>query len=354
MKMPNGFGSVYKLSGKRRNPWMARKTIGWENNDETQQSKQLYVTIGYFPTRQEALTALVNYNENPYDIKADSITFEQVYDKWSAGYFPTLGGMSSIRTITCAYNYCEPLYKIRMKDIRVSHLEQTIKNAVVGDSTKGRIKSLFNMMYRYAMKHEIVDKDYASLCDGVKKPKPQIVRIPFSDTEIAVLWKNTAFPFVDMVLVGIFSGFRPQELATLKVSDIDLDAKTIIGGLKTDAGRNRVVPIHPLIIELVESNCNKAISSGGLYLFNDEEGQQGTHLTYDKYRGRFTKIMKKLHMEHKPHDTRHTFITKAKAVNVDEYILKLIVGHAIEDITEKVYTHRTLEQLHHEIQKIKG
>ncbi len=37
---------------------------------------------------------------------------------------------------------------------------------------------------------------------------------------------------------------------------------------------------------------------------------------------------------------------------MDEYILKLIVGHAIEDITEKVYTHRTIEQLKSEMAKI--
>lgn len=38
---------------------------------------------------------------------------------------------------------------------------------------------------------------------------------------------------------------------------------------------------------------------------------------------------------------------------MNEYILKLIVGHAIEDTTEKVYTHRTIEQLREEIEKIK-
>ena len=63
--------------------------------------------------------------------------------------------------------------------------------------------------------------------------------------------------------------------------------------------------------------------------------------------------MKRVNMNHKPHDTQHTFITKAKAVNMNEYILKLIVGHAIDDITEKTYTHRTIEDLHREIQKIK-
>lgn len=66
-------------------------------------------------------------------------TFSDVYEKWTASYFPTIGA-SSTRTITAAYRYCKPLYDIRMKDIRVEHLEQTILNVDVGNSTKGRIK----------------------------------------------------------------------------------------------------------------------------------------------------------------------------------------------------------------------
>ena len=353
MKLPNGFGSVYKLSGKRRCPWVAAKTFGWELNEATGNAKQIQRPIGYYPTRQEAMTALVNYNENPYDIDTERITFSEVYDKWTEAYFPTLGGKSSIRTITAAYKYCKPLYNMRMRDIRVNHLEQTIKDAKVGDSTKGRIKSIFNLMYRYAMKHEIVDKDYSALCDGVKRAKPQIVRIPFSDDEIAALWEHIEFPFADMVLIGIYSGWRPQELAVLKIADINLDANTYVGGLKTDAGKNRIVPIHPIVRDLVKKNCDKATALGSEYLFNDEDGQHGTHLTYDKYRGRWKKVMKRLNLDHKPHDTRHTFITKAKVAGVDEYLLKMMVGHAINDITEKTYTHRTIEELHHEMQKIK-
>ena len=45
--------------------------------------------------------------------------------------------------------------------------------------------------------------------------------------------------FTDMVLIGIYSGWRPQELAILQVKDIDLESDTMFGGLKTDAGRNR-------------------------------------------------------------------------------------------------------------------
>ncbi len=242
---------------------------------------------------------------------------------------------------------------MRMRDIRVNHLEQTIKDATVGANTKGRMKILFNLMYKYAMKHEIVYKDYAALCDSIKKPKLEIVRIPFSDEEIKRLWDDIHFPFADMVMIGIFTGFRPQELAILKVEDVDFENLTIQGGLKSEAGRNRVVPIHLAILELVKKNYDQAQAMHSDHLFNDEFGQQGTFLTYDKYRGRFNKVMKRMNMNHKPHDTRHTFITTAKAVEMHEYILKLIVGHAVEDITEKTYTHRTIEDLHREIQKIK-
>ena len=71
-----------------------------------------------------------------------------------------------------------------------------------------------------------------------------------------------------MILVGIYSGWRPQELATLKITDIDLEANTMKGGMKTDAGKNRVVPIHPIIHPLIE----KRFSPENEFLFNDDNG----------------------------------------------------------------------------------
>lgn len=355
-KLPNGYGTIYKMSGKRSRPYRAMKTDKWIIDPVTGKSKQIRSTIGYYQSREDAMIALANYNENPYDIKADSITFSEVYEKWSENYFPTLSNPSSVRTVTAAYAYCNDLYDMRMKDIKVSHLEGTILNAQVGDSTKSRIKSLFNMMYKYAVAHDIVEKDYASVMfangNPIKRSRTKEV-IPFSQEEIFLLWDNLDnIAFADMILIGIYSGWRPQELAILKVADIDLEAGTMLGGLKTDAGKNRIVPIHPLIKPLIENRIKEATAMQSEFLFNDANGQQGTYMTYDKYRKRFEKVMKYLKLTHRPHETRHTFITKAKACNVDEYILKLIVGHTIDDITEKVYTHRTIDQLRAEMEKI--
>lgn len=355
-KLPNGYGTIYKMSGKRSKPYRAMKTDKWIIDPVTGKSKQIRFTIGYYQSREDAMIALANYNENPYDIKADSITFSEVYEKWSENYFPTLSNPSSVRTVTAAYAYCNGLYDMRMKDIKVSHLEGTILNAQVGDSTKSRIKSLFNMMYKYAVAHDIVEKDYASVMfangNPIKRSRTKEV-VPFSQEEIFLLWDNLDnIAFADMILTGIYSGWRPQELAILKVADIDLEAGTMLGGLKTDAGKNRIVPIHPLIKPLIENRIQEATDMQSEFLFNDVNGQQGTYMTYDKYRKRFEKVMKYLKLTHRPHETRHTFITKAKACNVDEYILKLIVGHTIDDITEKVYTHRTIDQLRAEMEKI--
>lgn len=354
-KLPNGYGTIYKMPGKRSKPFRAVKTDKWVLDATTGKSKQIRITVGYYATREEAMIALADFNENPYDIKADSITFSEVYEKWSENYFPTLSNPSSIRTVKAAYAYCNGLYNMRMRDIRVSHLEGTVLNADVGDSTKSRIKSLFNMMYKYAVAHDIVDKDYAAVMfangNPIKRERTKEV-VPFTQEEVSLLWDNINVAFADMVLIGIYTGWRPQELAILKVADIDLEAGTMLGGLKTDAGKNRIVPIHSLIRPLIENRMREAATMQSEFLFNDANGQQGTYMTYDKYRHRFEKVMKCLKMQHRPHETRHTFISKAKAYNVDEYILKLIVGHAIDDITEKVYTHRTIEQLKAEMEKI--
>lgn len=351
MRLPNGTGGISKLPGNRRNPWRARVTKAWIVNEETQKATQQFLTIGYYPSRKAALQALMKYHQNPYDISVNTITFEELYEKWSEQHFPTITRSAS-RTLISAYNHSAPLHKMRFKDIRPNHMEKTILASGMSSSMKARMKSLYNLLFRYAIKMDIVEKDYARLCDNIPQEPPKIIRTPFSMEEIAVLKDNLCFPFVDMVLIGIYTGWRPQELSTLKCSNINLDKQTICGGMKTDAGKNRVIPIHPAIRGLIIKRLEHAESMKSNFLFNDEYGQQGTYMTYDKYRGRFKKIMQRFHLEHKPHDTRHTFISLAKQYEMNEYILKMIVGHTIQDLTEKVYTHRSFEQVIAEMNKI--
>lgn len=373
MRRANGTGNIYKMKGgKRRKPWRVRVTVGWELNPKTGRCKQNLKTLGYYASRAEAEAALVAYQECPYDLNTKDITFKELYEQWTEDYFKKLTSISSERTITSAYRYCSGLYNMKMRDIRIYHLQECMdKGYIIPDRgkekgqkryasacTKGRIKSMFNLMFDWAYAREIVDRNYARAFELDKETKIKQVREKrkntiFSNEEIDLLWKNVdKIAFVDMVLCGIYSGWRPQELAILKIKDIDLELQVMYGGMKTDAGKDRCVPIHPLIQPLIEKRYAEAKELGSNYLFSDINGQQGIYMTYDKYRGRFNKVVERLQMDHHPHETRHTFITKAKRVRMEEYILKRIVGHAINDNTEKTYTHREIEELKAEMRKI--
>jgi integrase len=348
MRLPNGYGSISKLSGNRRKPYMVVLTQGYVRVDLN--IKRNRIVLGYYPTKKEALKALTEYHENPYDIKVNTITFEELYERWSEDHFKKLANKSSIRTYNAAFRHSEPIHKMRVKDIRPNHLEGTIENAQVGDATKSRMKSMYNLMFRYALKYDIVDKNYAELCNSVKVERNN-VRVPFTSEEVQMIWDRVDdIPFADMVLFAIYSGFRPTELTLIKNENVHLEEGYIVGGMKTKAGTDRSVPIHPMIREIVKKRFNEQNE----YLFSDYNmfEHEVVQLSYDKYRGRFYKVMKALKMNHNPHETRHTFITQAKHCEVDDYMLKRIIGHEIRDVTEKVYTHRSIEELKNEMAKI--
>ncbi len=162
-----------------------------------------------------------------------------------------------------------------------------------------------------------------------------------------------------MILYNCYSGWRPTELVEIKIENVNLEEDFIVGGIKTKAGKQRIVPIHPLVKDIILKYYNEAMSLGSEYLFNDPNNKKGLNgLSYDQYLSRFNKVMDilKFSKEITPHYARHTFISIAKSqnVNMNEYILKLIVGHKINDITENVYTHRSLEDLKREMLKIKS
>ncbi|RHD17692.1 tyrosine-type recombinase/integrase [Eubacterium ventriosum] len=373
MRRANGSGSIFKVKdAKRRKPWRVNVTLGVVINEETGKARQRTASLGYFATRAEAEEALVNYNACPYDLKAKDYTFAEVYKIWSTGYFKKLTGVSSERSVRSAYSYAHELYDMKMRDIRSYHLKECIDNAYIivykddkkekkpaSAGTKERLKSVFNLMFDWAYEHEIVVRNYARAFrldkDIVRESRTRKREIIiFSEEEIKLLWgSRERLTTVDMILIGIYSGWRPQELATLKIADIDLENEVMYGGSKTEAGRNRTVPIHPLIKPLIEEHIKKSQEIGCEYLFSTPNSQTSNHMTYDKYRVRFCKTMKALGLNHHPHETRHTFITRAKQVGMDEYILKRIVGHAMNDITEAVYTHRDFADLKEAIRLIK-
>lgn len=373
-RLPNGFGSITELKGRNlRNPFWARVCVG-----KSAYGKPILKSLkpkAYFRTYNDAYAALCEYNKNPYDLDND-MTIYELYDKWTDVYLKNASDTYA-RTISSAWAYCSSVYDMRAKDLRARHIKGCMEcgyrietrgkrkgeKIYPSATTKTKIKSLFNIMLDYALEFEIVDRNYSrtfDVSDDIVKEASQSKRghIPFTDSELKILWDHVnSVKFADWVIIQCYMGWRPQELATLRLDEVNLDKWYMQAGMKTDAGKQRIVPIHSKIRELVKQNYDFALSIGSEYLFNDK-GQ--THagswaVTYDKYANRFKKVIDQLQLnpDHRAHDPRNTFITNAKKAKMDEYAIKAMVGHSIQDITESAYTLRDLEWLRKDIEKLK-
>lgn len=370
-RLPNGFGQISEIKGRNlRKPFRVMVTVGKRPN-----GKPIVRSLKpepYFATYNEAYEALVAYNRNPYDL-SDSITVQELFDRWAPEYLKRSKGKTTEYNLNTAWKYCSSVYKMRVCDIRQRHVKGCMEQGtiIVKDEerhatplTQYRIKTLFNQMLDYAVEYELTDKNYArmftpsdEILDAVNNPKN--THMSYTDKEMEMLWKNVdTVAYVDIALIQCYSGWRPQELGLIELKDVDTVNWFFAGGMKTDAGKNRIVPIHPRIRPLVQQWYDKSVTDGSTYLFSYKHTRrynETSMLTYDKYRRHYKNMLKTLglNVAHKCHDGRVQFVTMAKKYEVDEYAIKYIVGHSIADITEKTYTKRDPEWLMEEIKKIK-
>lgn len=332
MRNPNGFGSVIKLSGKRRKPFAVRITTEW-----TSEGKQKYKYLSYHEKKTEAMLALAEFNKNPYDIDASRITFSEIYEKWSEQEYESLS-YSSVKGYKSAYKKCSTLDKKVFKELRKVHLQSVI-NEITAPSMAEVTKFLFMKLYKYALENDIVEKDYSKF---VKLPKKPVAdeKIPFTKDEVNYLWENiNNIKYADLALILLYTGLRITELLDMKKSNIHLEERYMIGGKKTTAGINRVIPIHKRIVPLIQKRMEDS-HLDCLFL-----NKRGNKLSYSAFmKSYWDNIVAEFKDEHTPHDTRHTFISEMDRLGVNTILTQRIVGHSNENITQH-YTHKTIEEL---------
>ncbi|MBR3607571.1 MAG: tyrosine-type recombinase/integrase [Lachnospiraceae bacterium] len=285
-----------------------------------------------------------------------------------------LSSDSSIRTVTSAYAYCSGLYYMKIRQIGAGHIKDAMNHGYVIETrgknkgqrkyaspcTQERIKSMCNLMFDYALERNLVltnparafkiDKLLREIEQKAKKKKP------FSPSDVELLWEyHEMIPFADIVLIGIYSGFRPQELVLLRTENVFLDEGYIIGGIKTSNGIDRMVPIHPKIKELVAFRYQQATELyHSEFLLNIPYGSSFKPFTYDTYESRFHNVMDALNLVgFTPHCTRHTFTSQAEMCGLRERAIKLIMGHSLKgDVTDYHYKHTRHKYLYDQICKI--
>lgn len=331
MRLPNGYGGVVNLGKKRRRPFAARITAGW-----TDEGKAIYKYIGYYAKKTEALQALAEYNNNPYDVDSRNLTFEEIYNMWSEKALKDVS-RSKLICYKTAFANCPTIHNIKIKELKTPHMQKAIDSCKKrSQSTLNNVKILFNQVCRFALENDFISKDYSKFVTisntGGKKAKRE-----FSEEEIAVLWKNTDNFYVRFALILIYTGFRISELLQVKNKNVDLENGSIRGGLKTKAGINRLVPIHKRILPFIKELYNPE----NFYLYNN----MGSTFNYGHMKINFVKTLEQLGISHTPHECRHTTATLLDKYGANPITIKKILGHSTQDLTSSVYIHKDLEEL---------
>jgi integrase len=340
MRNPNGYGSVVRLSGKRRKPYMVRKTKGFNEKGHPQ-----YVILGYTRTKKEGMMMLAEINKQDLSLDNAGITLEELFEKWVNTPFYTDLAEASKSLYQRAYKKATVLHKMPYKAIKYREMQELIDEmADKSTSSQNIIKVFFSALDKYALRLNIIPQGYAKLLHLIQKPAGK--KEPFATEEIAQLWKTQGKTAVDVALVLLYTGFRLSAVLEMKKEKVFLDEGYLQGGVKNKSSKDRIVPLHEKIRPIIE----RRMQNPSEYLFvNSKNELLKKHTFYQNY---WDKEIRGVGITHTPHEARHTFRSELDRREVTKTTINLLMGHASRDIGERVYTHKTIEELRNAINKI--
>ncbi len=352
MRLPNGIGSVHQINDgkRRRNPWRARVPSHIEFNTKTGKTVQKYINIGYFATETEAIEALFEYRKNPYTIETSLCTFANVYEMWSKKKYPNVSRMAQYG-YEGAFKHSEPLHNMKMRDVRTNDMDIIMASLEGGFHLQTKLKVLWGQMFKYAMEHDIVQKNYAEYVKTRDKD-PGTKRDAIPKEDIKRLWAeaDSGDETAEIAMLYIYTGLRATELLEVTKDNVFLDKRILIAGKKTEAGKDRRIPIHRAILPIIEKMMKH---KGNMLITIDKKGQR-IPMTYKNYVNTYwVKLMEKLGTSYTVHYCRHTLATLMREAGIEEDLRKLILGHKNGDITDR-YTHHSDEMLLDAIDKLDG
>ena len=369
--LPNGFGSIRYLGGNRRNPYAVHPptTEFRENGSPIVPRAIAYVDDWYYgfaillaykagtyipdvyPPRPEVGTEVKSLDDLTRCILTDysrtfgtpvkeAPTFSEVYEAFFAYKFRENQkkqlSKSTKNSTSAAYKNCAALHDKIFEDLRHDDLQAVVDACPLKHASLELIVSLMHQMYAYADMQDICKIDYSKHVQ-INREDDEESGIPFTEDEIQILWNHKDDPAVEMMLIMCYSGYR---IAAYRTIVVNLDHASFFGGVKTRASKKRTVPIHSAILPIVRGRMERY----GCLL-------PVTTATYRRYM--YTKLDELGIERHTPHDCRHTFSALCEKYKVAENDRKRMLGHSFgNDITNKIYGHRSLEDLRTEIEKI--
>lgn len=339
-----------------------------------------YNRIVTFPKVPYPLVSVSNpKNEVVEKVKKDNYTFKQLYEEFKEAKMLTREeeqqekkyhtrpknkpfGRHYCHCLITAFHNSTALYDRVYKDLRASDFNKVLKESQKGPDPQRQMVNLYLNLDKYALEEDIIDKGYAQFIPSISTKKEiKIVKnktvekervftyeqidylwnlIPRSNGRQKELQQQREIFIRDFWLMLLYSGMRADEMLSIYTANIFLDENYLIGGLKTEAGINRQIPIHPAVKHLYEKYYN----SNNEFLFMQPNGNK---MDYDYYLYHYQHNFRDLHTElsgHTAHDARHTLRNELRKLNVKDIIINSIIGHSNDDVGEDVYSHVSIEE----------
>ena len=333
MRNPPNYGSITKLKGTRRRPFMVRITTGRVVNFETKKAYNKQIVLGYFATRKEAAQALAEYNANPFNLDRQKVTVGEIWEQIKDQIDVSETRRESFKR---SYKkYIEPqIGENRIVETKTGALQSLIDSIDREYSTQVLVRCVLSRIYTYACHNDIINQNYADFIH-VKPQETKIKRELYTPKEVAYIWsKAEERPEYAFTLILLYEGMRIKELRDMEKDAVNLTEKTLDIRIAKNDRSVRTIPIHSKVFPLVE----KAMQSEGSKLFDFNKAH------YDYFVNE--------HLKHKPYDTRHTFASRANAIGLPKLTIQRIMGHKPDSVLELSYIHLSMDEVREAIEQI--
>jgi len=325
-KRGNGQGTIRKTdSGK----YMVTVTLGYYTDEKGKRHRKTRSHV--YAKRTDAVNAVNMLKATAKDQKK-AMTFRELYEAW----LPThRAGKSTLDCYRAAFKHLCTIADMPVSEIDVDDLQECIDECPHGKRTRENMRALIGLMYKYGIPRHIIP-DNMNLGPFLKVDgDPAAHRESFTDVQIELIRQACGkIPNADLIYVMIYTGFRPSEFLSIRKSDVFLEEGYIIGGAKTEAGRNRIVTISPRILSAVKRLC----SGEGNYITGTENALTLRNFTEYVFHPCLDAIGienpmveiggGKLRHKYTPHTCRHTFATLMKRVAGADKDKQELIGHA--------------------------
>lgn len=313
----NGTGSVWRKASTGR--WTAQVTIGTYNGKRRYRTKSGFRTkkeaLDYLPTLQSGRSAQAR------DMRVSAI-WEAMSPRWLDSLSPGKAGHYEK-----AYQRLSPLWGAQIGNLIAQDWQEIIDKIPGKYDPKKDARIVVSKLYQYAMAQGWVTVNMAEhiLLPGQNKTRKDA----FTRQELDALWRSwqSGHSWTAYIIIMCYTGMRPGELRTVRLEHVHLEDGYLVGGIKTEAGRNRCISfpafLKPVLQWAVEHGKN-----GKLLAINEQR-------FYEEYDNALMQagIRRTPERPMTPHCCRHTFVTMGTDSGIPLAVLQKMAGHSDVSVT---------------------